>query len=186
MNSRQPDKTRTVRTMTTLTTTSLSALSQDEFVQAMEGIFEHSPWVAERAWTLRPFASREALLEALCSTMLSATHDEQLALIRAHPELAGKAAVRGELTAESTREQAGARLDACSPEEFARLQTLNSAYGEKFGFPFILAVRGYDRAQIIQRFAERLENSVENEFSEALQQITRIARLRMEERVADW
>ncbi|MFT3735364.1 MAG: 2-oxo-4-hydroxy-4-carboxy-5-ureidoimidazoline decarboxylase [Rhodocyclaceae bacterium] len=171
--------------MTTLTAASLSALPQDGFVQALEGIFEHSPWVAARAWMQRPFASREALLEALCSAMLSATHDEQLALIRAHPELAGKAAVRGELTAESTREQAGARLDACSPQEFERLQALNSAYGEKFGFPFILAVRGYDRTQIIACFAERLANDVEKEFGEALRQITRIARLRIEERVAD-
>lgn len=161
----------------------LSAASREQFVQALDGIFEHSPWVAERTWTQRPFTQREALLDALCNTMLAASRAEQLALIRAHPELAGKAAVRGELTAESTREQAGARLDACSPEEFAQLQALNMAYGEKFGFPFILAVRGYGRAQIIARFAERLDNNVDDEFAEALRQIARIARLRLEERL---
>ncbi|MEC5384296.1 2-oxo-4-hydroxy-4-carboxy-5-ureidoimidazoline decarboxylase [Uliginosibacterium sp. H3] len=163
----------------------LSQLDQPAFIAALEGIFEHSPWVAERAWQLRPFATRDALLAALCGVVAQASHEEQMQLVCAHPELAGKAAVRGELTEESTREQAGARLDACSPEEFERLQTLNAGYREKFGFPFIIAVRGFDRTQIIEQFAARLGNGKEEEFQEALRQIDRIAALRLRERVAE-
>jgi 2-oxo-4-hydroxy-4-carboxy-5-ureidoimidazoline decarboxylase len=162
----------------------LSALGREEFVAALEGIFEHSPWVAEEAWPARPFADRDALLVALVAAMQRAPFEQQLALIRAHPELAGRAAVRGELTEESRGEQKGAGLDACSPAEFAHLQWLNASYNAKFGFPFILAVRGYDRVGIIERFAERLDNSAEAEFEEALNQIARIAALRIAERVA--
>lgn len=161
----------------------LSQLDQGAFTTALAGIFEHSPWVAERAWAMRPFASRAALLAALCTVMRQASRAEQLVLISAHPELAGKAAIRGELTEASTREQAGARLDACSPQEFARLHALNAAYREKFGFPFIVAVRGLDRAQIIEQFAARLENEQEAEFQQALRQIEKIAALRLEERL---
>ena len=163
--------------MTTLQ--SLSSLDRDAFIAALDGIFEHSPWVAAAAWEKRPFGSFEALREALLRAMREAGHARQLALVRAHPELAGRASVRGELTAESSREQAGARLDACTPEEFARLQSLNSAYNAKFGFPFIMAVRGHDRQQIIERFSQRLTNAPEVEFVEALRQIERIATLRL-------
>lgn len=160
----------------------LSTLAQREFVAALAGIFEHSPWVAERAWHGRPFATLDALHGALCEAMCSASPAEQHALICAHPELAGKAAIRGEMAEASVREQAGAGLDACSQEEFARLQALNAAYRAKFGFPFILAVRGLDREAIIARFAARLDNSVADEFAEALDQIARIAALRLAER----
>ncbi|MDP5238299.1 2-oxo-4-hydroxy-4-carboxy-5-ureidoimidazoline decarboxylase [Uliginosibacterium sp. 31-16] len=160
----------------------LSNLDRVTFVAMLEGVFEHSPWVAERAWVQRPFADLPALEIALINSMLAASADEQLRLIRAHPELAGKAAVAGELTAESSREQAGARLDACSPAEFARLQELNAAYVARFGFPFILAVRGFDRAAIIECFAARLSNTPAQEFAEALRQIARIASLRLRER----
>ncbi|MDB5812963.1 MAG: decarboxylase [Rhodocyclales bacterium] len=150
---------------------------------ALDGLYEHSPWVAQRAWHARPFASRAQLFETLCGVLREASGKELMKLVRAHPELAGKSAVRGELTEESTREQAGARLDACTPEEFERLQQLNAAYQEKFGFPFIIAVRGLDRAQIIAQFSARLHNDTETEFREALRQIERIAALRLEERV---
>jgi 2-oxo-4-hydroxy-4-carboxy-5-ureidoimidazoline decarboxylase len=163
---------------------SLSSLERSAFVQALDGIFEHSPWVADAAWPAGPFADREALLAALVAAMRSASRGQQLALIRAHPELAGRAAVRGELTNESRGEQNGAGLDACSPEEFERLQNLNAAYVAKFGFPFILAVRGYDRRGIIERFAARLAHTPEAEFDEALTQIARIAALRLADRVA--
>jgi 2-oxo-4-hydroxy-4-carboxy-5-ureidoimidazoline decarboxylase len=163
----------------------LSQLDQNAFVTALDGIFEHSPWVAQRAWNLRPFATRGALLTALCDVVGQASREEQMSLVGAHPELAGKAAVRGELTEESTREQAGARLDACTPQEFARLQELNAAYREKFGFPFIIAVRGLDRAQIIEQFGARLANDTEKEFQEALRQIDKIAALRLQERVVE-
>ena len=108
----------------------------------------------------------------------------QLALVRAHPELAGKAAVRGELTAESTREQSGAGLNQCTPEEFARLQDLNARYNEKFGFPFILAVRGYDRHGIIEAFAKRVENDRDTELRTSLEQIHRIAGFRLHDLIS--
>ncbi|NSL53831.1 2-oxo-4-hydroxy-4-carboxy-5-ureidoimidazoline decarboxylase [Uliginosibacterium aquaticum] len=168
--------------MPTLSLSTLSALDQPAFVAALEGIFEHTPWVAARAWQERPFTSLAVLEKSLAAVLLAASEAEQLALIRAHPELAGRAAIAGELTAESTREQAGARLDACSTEEFARLQALNATYNAKFGFPFILAVRGFDRAAIIERFAARVLHSREEEFAEALRQILRIASLRLQER----
>lgn len=164
------------------TVQSLSALDRDAFVAALHGIFEHSPWVAERAWSRRPFADRAALGEALVETMMAASRAEQLALVRAHPELAGKAAIAGDMTRESISEQGGAGLNACSPEEFAQLQALNEAYNAKFGHPFILSVRGRSRAEIIAAFELRLSNDVETEFAESLRQIARIARLRLEER----
>jgi 2-oxo-4-hydroxy-4-carboxy-5-ureidoimidazoline decarboxylase len=114
----------------------------------------------------------------------SAGRIAQLRLIRAHPELAGKAAVRGELTQESTREQSGAGLNQCSVTEFATLQRLNQAYNKKFGFPFIVAVRGHTRQSIIALFAQRLENSPEDEIRECLQQIYRIGMLRLADLVA--
>ena len=166
-----------------LSAATLSQLDQAAFVAALDGIFEHSPWVAERTWPRRPFANREALLGTLVGTMQAAPRDEQLALIRAHPELAGKAAVRGELTAESTREQAGAGLGACSPQEFELIQELNEAYKGKFGFPFIIAVKGLGRYDIIDAMRKRLLHTHQVEFAEALNQIARIAALRLNERV---
>lgn len=163
----------------------LSELPQAEFVQALDGIFEHSPWIAERTWLLRPFADAGALLDALEQTLMAAAREEQLALINAHPELAGKAAIAGELTLESAGEQASARLDACSPEEFARLHALNATYRERFGFPFILAVRGLDRKTIIERFAQRVSCDPAEEFAEALRQIVRIASLRLVARITE-
>ncbi len=159
----------------------LNALPADAFVAALSGIFEHSPWVAEIAASQRPFASVDALHTTMSRTVESAGETKQLALINAHPELAGKAAVRGELTAESTREQAGAGLDQCTQAEFDRLQQLNRAYREKFGFPFILAVRGYDRHGIIANFETRAKHSREEELRASLEQIYRIARFRLDD-----
>ena len=161
----------------------LNAATPERFAELLDGVFEHSPWVAQRTAAARPFGSREDLHAALCAVVTAGAHFEQLALIRAHPELAGRAAVRKELTADSTREQQGVGLDACTPEEFARLQRLNGAYNAKFGFPFVLAVRGHDRASIIAAFARRLENSSDAERVEALRQIGRIAAFRLAERV---
>lgn len=171
--------------MTQRTVAELSALPRAEFIAALDGIFEHSPWVAEAAWDDRPFASVDALHDAMCQAVIDAGETPQLALIRAHPELAGKAAVRGELTAESTREQAGAGLDQCSAQEFARLTELNDAYKAKFGFPYILAVRGHTRTSIIENFAGRLENSRADEIEECLRQIFRIAGFRLQDLVRD-
>jgi 2-oxo-4-hydroxy-4-carboxy-5-ureidoimidazoline decarboxylase len=163
----------------------LSELPREAFSSALEGLFEHSPWVVERTWGKRPFRDAEHLLQALVGTMHAASSEEKLSLIRAHPELAGKAAIAGTLTAESKTEQASARLDACTPEEFARWQSWNADYSVRFGFPFILAVRGLDRAGILDAFARRIRNSPEAEYAEALTQIAKIAALRLQERLSD-
>lgn len=159
----------------------LNEMAEDAFVAALSGIFEHSPWVAEAAAGARPYASIAALHAAMSGVVEAAGGERQLALVNAHPELAGKAAVRGELTAESTREQSGAGLDQCSQAEFDKLQSLNRAYREKFGFPFILAVRGYDRHGIIANFESRVANTREQELRASLDQIARIARFRLDE-----
>ena len=149
------------------------------FVATLGGVFEHSPWVAERAYARRPFASVDELHRAMAEAMHAAPRAQKLALIRAHPELAGRAMVRNELTRDSTREQAGAGLTACSPEEYARLVELNRRYNDRFGFPFILAVKGYDRAGVLREFERRVDRDAETEFDEALAQIARIARFRL-------
>ncbi|MDT4838764.1 Uric acid degradation bifunctional protein [compost metagenome] len=168
----------------TYTLAQLNTMPVAEFVQVLGGIYEHSPWFAETAATQRPFADAAALAQALRSAVDEAGEAAQLKLVRAHPELAGKAAVRGELTAESTREQSGAGLNLCTPEEFDRLQALNAAYNQKFGFPFILAVRGYDRHGIIAEFARRVENSPKEELQTCVNQIHRIAQFRLDDLVS--
>jgi len=157
----------------------LNTMPADTFVTVLAGIFEHSPWVPEAAAKQRPFKDIDTLHAAMSHIVESAGDDRQLALINAHPELAGKAAVRGELTAESTREQSGAGLDLCTQEEFDRLQSLNTQYREKFGFPFILAVRGYDRHGIIANFEKRVNHDRAEELRTSLDQIYRIARFRL-------
>ena len=173
--------------MNTLTLEKLNAAAPAEFAALLEGVYEHSPWIAERAAGARPFASLAALELALVRAVREAGRDAQLGLIRAHPELAGKAMVAKALTAESTGEQRRAGLTDCTPEEFARLQQLNAAYNARFGWPFILAVRGprgtgLTRAQILAAFERRLANHPDFEFAEALRQIDRIAQLRLNDR----
>ena len=163
----------------------LNSMPTARFVAVLGGIFERSPWVAERTAAQRPFPSVLALHAAMTDAVARSGGDEKLALIRAHPELAGRAAIRSELTAESAREQRGAGLDACTPVEFARLQELNKAYNDKFGFPFILAVRGHDRASIIAACATRLQNDAHREQNAALEQIARIAYFRLADSVSD-
>ena len=162
-----------------MTITGINALDRAGFTAALGGIFEHSPWVADEAWRHRPFADVDALHGAMLAAVGAAGEPRQLALLRSHPELAGKAMVRNELTADSTQEQAGAGLTQCSPEEFARLTELNRRYQAHFGFPFILAVKGYDRAGILAEFARRVENDRATEFREALAQVARITRMRL-------
>ena len=157
----------------------LNSATRETFVGCLGGVFEHSPWVAERAYDHRPFTTRDALHAAMVAAVDEAGLDRQLALLRAHPELAGRAAVQGEMTEHSTQEQGGSGLLHCSPGEFARLRELNRAYGERFGFPFIIAVRGLGRAAVIDAFARRLENTREAELAEALQQVARITGLRI-------
>jgi 2-oxo-4-hydroxy-4-carboxy-5-ureidoimidazoline decarboxylase len=167
-----------------LSSEELQRLERDRFVELFGHVFEHAPWVAERAFAAGQFSSVEALHRAMVGAMRRASRARQLALIRAHPDLAGRAAIRGELTVASSAEQAGARLDRCTPEEFARFQELNHQYREKFRFPFILAVKGKARHEILAAFEQRLENSREAEFEEALGQIARIARFRLDDLIA--
>jgi N-carbamoyl-L-amino-acid hydrolase len=158
-----------------------------EAVHLLDGVYEHSPWIAERALARRPFASLAQLKHALAEVLDEAGAEAQLALIRAHPELAGKAMVARTLTAESTNEQRKAGLTECTPEEFERLQRLNAAYNERFGFPFILAVRGprgdgLGKAQIIAAFERRLHNHPEAERRECIHNIHRIAEIRLNDK----
>ena len=170
-----------------LTTTHLNTLTQDAFTQALDGTYEHSPWIAQAAWQNRPFASLAALKQAMATVVRKAGAETQLSLIRAHPELAGKAMVSKSLTAESTHEQGKAGLTDCTPAEFAHIQQLNAAYNAKFGFPFILAVRGprglgLHRSEIIATFERRLQNPVDYERAEALRNIHRIAEIRLNDK----
>ena len=170
-----------------LTIEQLNAATPAEFVALLDGTYEHSPWIAERAAALRPFTSLAGLKHALVGVVRDAGIEPQLALIRAHPELAGKAMVSKTLTAESTNEQGRAGLTDCTPEEFARLQQLNADYNAKFGFPFILAVRGprglgLGRHEIIATFARRLGNPVDFERDECLRNIHRIAEIRLNDK----
>jgi 2-oxo-4-hydroxy-4-carboxy-5-ureidoimidazoline decarboxylase len=159
-----------------------SSLSRLAFVERFGGIYEHSPWVAEGAFAAGLTAAEdqpEALASRMASIVEAAGPDRQLALLRAHPELAGKLAIAGNLTADSRAEQASARLDQCTPAEFARFQDLNAAYNARFGFPFIIAVRGLQRADILAAFERRAGNDRAAEFREALEQVHKIARLRL-------
>lgn len=159
-----------------------ASLTQEAFVALFGGIYEHSPWVAERTWQTGISTAHsiiDTLANAMASELAKASHDEKLQLIRAHPDLAGKAARQGALTHDSTDEQASAGLDQCTDEELNRFQQLNDAYKEKFDIPFIMAVRGADRFKILSGFEERLPNEPAVEFDRALTEINRIALLRL-------
>ena len=158
----------------------VNALKTNEFMEAFGDVAEHSPWVARNAAGARPYKSREAMIIAFRDVVLSASETAQLALIRAHPDLATKA----KLTDESTREQGQAGLDTLTAEEFARFTHLNELYKSKFDFPFIFAVKGATKQQILASFAERVNHSKVDEFAMALDQVCRIFRFRIEDRVA--
>lgn len=170
---------------TSLTLAELNALPAEQFVHLLGGVFEHSPWVAEQVASLRPFGDVDALHRAMVDRIAAAGPQARMALIRAHPELAGKAAVRGELTPESTSEQQGAGLDRCTQQEYDALAELNRAYRDKFGFPFILAVRGHDRQSIIREFRRRLALTPAQETAECLEQIYKIGRFRLDDLIRE-
>ena len=155
----------------------IPALSLEEFLSVYGGIYEHSPWIAQAAYESgADLENVKSLHEAMKRAVAEGRHEQQLALIRAHPDLAGKL----ELTKESQSEQTGAGLDQCSPEEYEEFQTLNTAYKEKFGFPFIIAVKGHNRQSILENFRARIHNTPEDEFKTALEQINKIAGFRLE------
>lgn len=160
-----------------------SVLARPAFVAAFGATYEHSPWIAETAHAggLGPGEdTAEGLARVLRAVVEAAGPEAQLALLRAHPELAGRLAIRGKLTELSRAEQAAAGLDQCTPAEFAEFQSLNATYGERFGFPFIIAVRGLGRAEILAALRARVGNPPDAEFRTALDQVHRIALLRLE------
>lgn len=163
-----------------LTLQALSTCDQAAFTTHLGGVFEHSPWIAAAAWSARPFPSIDALHRAMTAAVADAGRDAQLALIRAHPELAGKEATAGTLTADSTDEQRSAGLDRCTAAELQRLRSLNAAYRERFGFPFVLAVKGRSKHDIIATLEARLGGDADGEFRTALAEIGKITRLRLD------
>ncbi|MDR2329158.1 MAG: 2-oxo-4-hydroxy-4-carboxy-5-ureidoimidazoline decarboxylase [Comamonas sp.] len=170
-----------------LTLEQLNQATPDAALAMLDGLYEHSPWIAQAALAQRPFASLAQLKHAMVRVLAQAPVDAQLALIRAHPELAGKAMVANTLTAESTSEQNRAGLTQCTPEEFAQIQQLNADYNARFGFPFILAVRGprglgLAKQEIIATFARRLNHHPDFEREEALRNIHRIAEIRLNDK----
>lgn len=162
----------------------LNSLDQAAWTAALGGIFEHSPWIAAETWPQRPFASLDELQRALQATMFKASAEQQVALIRAHPDLAGKAAIAGDLTQASASEQASAGLDRLSPNEFAAFTRLNTAYRETFDFPFVICVREHSKQSILDNFATRLQHSREQELATALGEIGKIAALRLHDLIA--
>ena len=160
-----------------MTVGELNSLDQTGFIEAVGWIFEHSPWVAERAWAARPFENLDSLHAAMTEQVEHATFAERLALLRAHPDLGARA----RLSPASTGEQAGAGLDSLSPSEFEQLHRLKTAYRSRFGFPFLLAVKGSTKDDVLRALGTRIESSPEDEYREALRQVYRIARFRLED-----
>jgi len=168
-----------------MTLEQLNAHSREDFVRVVEPVFEHSPWIAEAASLKRPFANMEELHRALCQIVANAGEEKQLALICAHPDLVGRAALAGTLTPESTREQASAGLGALTPEEIAAFQKSNAAYREKFGFPFVICARLNKKEAILQGFRVHLSHSRAQEIETALEEIFKNARLRLQDTITE-
>ena len=164
---------------------SLSAMTETEFMATFADIYEHSPWVAEQLWRLVGeypkgyFDDLDKVKQAMYEIVEQSSDEEKLILLRAHPDLAGKAALAGEMTAASTSEQSGVGLDQCSEEELTQFLQLNDAYREKFGFPFIMAVKGASKEQILSGFITRTPNDVATEFATAMSQVHKIAGFRL-------
>lgn len=166
-----------------------SALNKDEFMHQFAGVYEHSDWVAELLWDQiqvsierECFDTVDAIAGQMHNIVDTANYDLKLALLRAHPDLAGKAAMAGELTDDSTSEQAGVGLDELTEEEFQRFQSINDNYKAKFEFPFIMAVKGATKVQIFDGFDSRIDNSVEVEFIRAVNEVHKIAGFRLAEK----
>jgi OHCU decarboxylase len=159
----------------------VNELGREAFIERFGPLFEHSPWVAADAWSDRPFADEDELFEALRSAMYSAPTERKLALIRAHPDLAGRAAIEGTLSRSSRTEQASAGLDRLTPDEYEAFTRLNGAYRERFGFPFVVCVREHTKESVLRVAAERLAHTRDEEVRVALEEIGKIARLRLED-----
>jgi 2-oxo-4-hydroxy-4-carboxy-5-ureidoimidazoline decarboxylase len=171
--------------MSQFTIAEINAMSAADFIGAFGEIAEHSRWVAEAAAKARPFADREAMIAAFVTAIQSAGSERKLDLLLAHPDLAVRAAIAGNLTEDSRREQAGAGLDRLTPDEFTRFNELNSGYRERHGIPFILAVRGATKHDIIAACEARTRDDPNAEFETAIAQVCRIVRFRLEDRVGE-
>lgn len=161
----------------------VNAMDKATFVAAFGDVAEHAPWVAEEAAACRPFATREAMIDAFAAAVADADPERQKALLLAHPDLAGKAAVAGDLGEASRKEQTVAGLDRLTPAEFARFSEMNAAYRKRHGFPFIYAVRGATKQDVLAAFAQRLADRPEAEFGQAIAEVERIIQYRIEDRV---
>jgi 2-oxo-4-hydroxy-4-carboxy-5-ureidoimidazoline decarboxylase len=159
--------------------TEINQLPQDEFVSLLADIYEHSPWVASEAWVQKPFASLTQLHTTMNAVVKNSSEERQLVLLRAHPELAGKAAQQGDLTQSSQGEQKGAGLTALKPDEMAHISQLNQNYREKFQFPFIIAVKNHTKSSIFSEFERRLQNERNDELETAIEQVCMIAGFRL-------
>ncbi|HVU07927.1 MAG TPA: 2-oxo-4-hydroxy-4-carboxy-5-ureidoimidazoline decarboxylase [Verrucomicrobiae bacterium] len=168
-----------------MTLLQLNQLSPADFVRVIGPVFEQSPWIVEKTFSRRPFADRRELWRALCETVKNSGAEKQLALIRAHPDLVGRAALAGTLTRASANEQAAAGLDRLSPEEIAWFQRQNAAYKDKFGFPFVICARLNKKESILAGFERRLKNSRAREIQTALEAIFKIAELRLRDLISD-
>lgn len=162
----------------------VNGMDEAAFVAAFGGIFEHSPWVAQRAYERRPFADATALHAAMADAVRAAPREQQTALLLAHPDLAGKEARAGTMTDASVAEQASAALDRLTPDEMARIAELNRAYRARHGFPFIVAVRHYTKAGIFHEFERRIANDTQAEHAWALSQVFAITRMRLDAKLA--
>jgi 2-oxo-4-hydroxy-4-carboxy-5-ureidoimidazoline decarboxylase len=161
----------------------LNAMDQETFVVALGSLFEGPPWIVTRTWHARPFASREDLHQALCEVMYAASVEQQVALIQAHPDLVGRAARAGTLSSSSTREQGAAGLDRLTSDEIATFAELNQAYGDRFGFPFVICARENKKESILEGFSARLHNSRDQEIATAVGEIAKICWLRLQDTV---
>ncbi len=159
----------------------LNALDQDSFTTALGGVFEGEPWIVRAAWPARPFASLEQLRGALCDVMYAAPLGRQVALLRAHPDLLGRAALAGTLSPASTNEQAAAGLDRLTSAEIATFQRLNAAYQQRFAFPFVICARENRKESILAGFAARLRHTREEEIAIALGEVAKIGWLRLQD-----
>lgn len=166
-----------------LTLESLNRLDREAFTAALAFVFEGPPWIQAATWPARPFADLAQLHQALCVAMQQAPVEQQVALIQAHPDLAGRAAITGELTPESAHEQASAGLDQLTPSEYATFTRLNEAYRATFGFPFVICVREQTKQGILDSFEKRLQHPPDQEIATALAEIAKIAWLRLNDRV---
>jgi OHCU decarboxylase len=163
----------------------LNSVPESQFLERIGGPLEGETWLAKRVAVLRPFANREALVKAFHQIIAEASLEEKISLIASHPDLAGKAAIDGNLSAMSVAEQAAAGLDKLSPEEYAEFSRLNSAYKERFGFPFVICAREHNKTSILAHFASRLDNPSETEIETGINEVLKILNLRLIDMIED-